>query len=67
MMKTTFSLQSNAKRNPTHGETMECILPCENEKRMVEAGTMKLEETQVYQWFIDQEDFESCADYCIDE
>ena len=67
MMKTTFSLQSNAKRDPTPGETMACIQPCENEKRMVEAGTMKLEETQIYQHFLNEEDFESCADFCIDE
>merc|ERR1712198_608123 len=56
---------SNAKRDPTQGETMACIQPCENEKRMVEAGTMKLEKTQIYQWFMDEEDFESCADYCM--
>ena len=67
MMKTNFSLQSNAKRNPTEVEKETCIQPCEKEKRMVEAGTMKLEETQIYQWFLDEEDFESCADYCIDE
>ena len=66
MMKTTFSLQSNAKRGPTQSETMECIKPCENEKRMVEAGTMELENTNIYKLFMNEEDFESCADYCID-
>ena len=75
MMKATFSLQSNAKRDcwPTKVETIsnicvsnicQCIQRCEKEKSLVEAGIMGPENTQIYQWVVKEEDFKTCADYC---
>ena len=67
-IKTNFSLQSNAKRDPTEEEKEDCIQPCEKEKEQLSQGNKQRWETEFYQYTMDYNNekiFDDCTDFCI--